>query len=605
MIRQRSQSRRPAVVVLAVVALLVGLIGGLVPGAGAGADPSVKAVTGGSLDWGVKASFRNYVTTGAQGTITVAGGATVNPDGTFHFPAKAGGVVESTTSSVAASFDGSVQFLGHADGNGGFSLDVTISNIRIDSLGSAGTVVADVVSRPLTPGSVAPAVTSEGVALADLDLTGITSTVVDTTSTWTAVPSALAAAGAPAMAGFYPVGEALDPVTFSLVLDGNAATTTTTAPGSNTPAAADDSTTTTSSTSTTSTTIAPTTTTTVAQADEDAITGGYLDWGVRKSFLAYIKGPVAHGTVTVSDGAIDNTATGGTFRFPEAKGTFNGDTDATDVTFEGTVRFTGHEDASGPKLDLQLTKFRILRDATGSWLIADVVSLPFSGTSGSEPAGDPVSYPGLKVVQLDTTGLLPTASPPNGLTWHNVPTTLTTDAVPAFGNYAAGEAFDPVTYNLTFAEVPDVPLDPDGPTVPMAHLDKTQVRAGDPLTVTGEGFMAGEQVEVWLHSEPTWIATTTADDAGAVAYTFIVPVDTPPGVHHVELRGISSGTSLSSAEFTVLAGSGGSGSPTGAKASTGSLPRTGGGMDLARIGAFLVVAGAALTLGLRRRTRTA
>jgi hypothetical protein len=86
-------------------------------GAGASADrgtPIAVSTTatpsGGSgfLTWGVKKSFREYVTGPiAHGSILTSGGATQNGDGTFSFPAVSG------ASATSARFTGSVRFTGH------------------------------------------------------------------------------------------------------------------------------------------------------------------------------------------------------------------------------------------------------------------------------------------------------------------------------------------------------------------------------------------------------------------------------------------------------------------------------------------------------------
>src|SRR5687768_14636705 len=88
----------------------------------------------GFLTWGVKESFRQYVTGPiAHGSISVSGGATKNADGTFRFPAAPGG------SATASSFLGAVRFSGH-DGK----LDLSVANLRIQLTGNSGTLFADV-----------------------------------------------------------------------------------------------------------------------------------------------------------------------------------------------------------------------------------------------------------------------------------------------------------------------------------------------------------------------------------------------------------------------------------------------------------------------------
>lgn len=377
-----------------------------------------------------------------------------------------------------------------------------------------------------------------------------------------------------------------------------ATTTSTSAPGERSVA---DESTTTSESSTTTTTDQTTEPTTEVTAPDGVVTttGGDLVWGVRSTFVNYIRGPIAKGSITVDGGAVDNTGTDGTFTFPGiAGGTFDGSTNDTDASFAGSVHFTGHDYGNGPELDLLLEDFRIVRDTTGSWLLADVTSVPFEGTSGGGAGPDePEIYDDLKVVDLATDGVLPVSTPPDGLTWYDLAADLTEEAVPAFGLYAAGDDMDPVTYTLTFDEVPDVPVDPVGPVTPVVTLDKSTVQAGDLLTASAPGFTPGEQVEVWLHSDPVWVTTAVADADGAVTTTFTVPLDTPAGIHQVELRGISSGESVFSADFTVTA------APLPASTSTGVLPQTGADGRIALVGLVLLAAGLTLVVIERRAGR--
>jgi hypothetical protein len=203
----RGPRKRALGAVLATVLMLAGLV--VVTTQSAGAAP--QNVTTGTLTWGVKQSFRNYIGNPAlaNGTITPSGGATQNPDGTFAFPAASASTFDTAAATPTASFTGSVRFLGH-DGE----LDITVSNIRIVGSGAAGTLVADVVSLPL--GGSTPT-TYTGVELTTV--TGGTYATSATTASWTAAATALTAAGQPAFANFYPAGEAFDPVSFTLTLE--------------------------------------------------------------------------------------------------------------------------------------------------------------------------------------------------------------------------------------------------------------------------------------------------------------------------------------------------------------------------------------------------
>jgi hypothetical protein len=190
-----------------VAAALVVALGtaGLLIGAATGAQAAT--VSGGYLDWGLKQSFRNYISGPiAHGTITTSEGATKNADGTFRFPT-ATGSADADADTAELAFAGKVEFTGH-DG----LLYMTIEDIRVTFTGSGGKLVADVASKPLTPGQTITTYDDvEFATLADTDLTAGTNTV-----TGTGIGATLTAAGSPAFAGFYPAGTALDPVSFTV-----------------------------------------------------------------------------------------------------------------------------------------------------------------------------------------------------------------------------------------------------------------------------------------------------------------------------------------------------------------------------------------------------
>jgi len=172
------------------------------------ADAAEVAVEGGHLDWGVKASFRSYITGPiAAGSISVTGGATTNADGTFRFPVASGTHDSEAATSVAV--DGAVHFTGH-DGE----LDMAISDIRVTLSGGSGTLTADVESRALGSEEIE---SYPDVVFANLTPGAPASG--DGTVAWTAIPAALTAAGSPAFAGFYPAGTDLDPVTVDLQVE--------------------------------------------------------------------------------------------------------------------------------------------------------------------------------------------------------------------------------------------------------------------------------------------------------------------------------------------------------------------------------------------------
>jgi hypothetical protein len=180
----------------------------LAPGA-----PAVASVVSGTQDWGIKASFRNYITGFAGGKIVTSDGATRNTDGTFRFVTPTG-TVDRTTGALSIGFRGTVYFEGHGSGEAA-ALRVWVRNPRVVTTAGASTgdLHADVSSKDQGSGKV---VDYPNVRLAQLDLTKGTRTITDTGVTWVAVPATLTEEGAPAFGGFYNAGAEIDPVSFAV-----------------------------------------------------------------------------------------------------------------------------------------------------------------------------------------------------------------------------------------------------------------------------------------------------------------------------------------------------------------------------------------------------
>jgi hypothetical protein len=205
----------------------------------------------------------------------------------------------------------------------------------------------------------------------------------------------------------------------------------------------------------------------VGTAQAATVSGGYLDWGVKQSFRTYISGPIAHGTITTSDGATKNAD--GTFRFPSATGSVDADIDTATVAFAGKVQFTGHDGL----LDMTIDDIRFTLTGSGGTLVADVVSKSLS--TGQLTTYDDVEFATL--ADTDLTGADGTA------TGTGIGATLTTAGAPAFADfYPAGTALDPLSFSVTTA--------PDPVWTPAVNVSKASGLdpAGETVTVTGSGF---------------------------------------------------------------------------------------------------------------------
>ncbi|MGW0667640.1 HtaA domain-containing protein [Streptomyces sp. NPDC002746] len=178
-------------------------------------DPG--AVVDGTLNWGVKASFRTYVTGPiAHGKVETTGGATASGDG-YRFP-DATGHFDAAEQTLNAEFDGKVRFLGHQE-NGAYTLDLSLSNLEIQADGTKGRLIADVSTKDRGTKKVA---TYTGLAVADLKLPAGGLTAEDGVVTLSAVPATLTSDGTKAFGGMYQAGEQLDALTVAVAVDKNA-----------------------------------------------------------------------------------------------------------------------------------------------------------------------------------------------------------------------------------------------------------------------------------------------------------------------------------------------------------------------------------------------
>ena len=167
-------------------------------------------------------------------------------------------------------------------------------------------------------------------------------------------------------------------------------------------------------------------------------TNGTLGWGVKESFRAYIEGPIADGGIEVSPPAVREED--GTFTWKKGEGRADVEADTANIKLRGQVYFYGHDDGTGPTLEVYVDKPRLVIDGENSMLLADVRSR-FGG--GLE------EYPDVELVTIDATGL---DLEPNGrgiVKATGLATALTADGSVAFaGFYEPGTAFDPVSFRI-------------------------------------------------------------------------------------------------------------------------------------------------------------
>ncbi|MCX5500122.1 HtaA domain-containing protein [Streptomyces sp. NBC_00053] len=168
------------------------------------AGPAAGRFEDAAVDWGVRRTFREYVTGSiGKGKWTLAEGA---QDGgaLFRFP-KGKGMYDPKKQTLDAGFAGSVHFTG-ADG-----LDLELSAVKVRLAAGRGTLLADVHSDGDRDRAV-PLVTFTAKDFAPKDGLAVL----------TEAPATLTAEGAEAFGSLYRVGTAMDPVSLAVAVDAGA-----------------------------------------------------------------------------------------------------------------------------------------------------------------------------------------------------------------------------------------------------------------------------------------------------------------------------------------------------------------------------------------------
>ncbi|UOQ56430.1 HtaA domain-containing protein [Leucobacter allii] len=203
-------------------------------------DPSAPVtsdVDRATASWGVKSSFRNYIYnfTMFEGDSKLLGKTTQKAqskgaDGVFGWSGGSGEVTTQTRNGQTAVTSADIGFRA-GDGVHFQSHPMTVGDERVYALDMTFTKVRIKITSETTAQLILDANGTEfksmtevgapyaypGVVMADLALPAVTQS--GSTYTWTNAAATLTAAGAKAFGGFYPAGEALDPITFSFNSD--------------------------------------------------------------------------------------------------------------------------------------------------------------------------------------------------------------------------------------------------------------------------------------------------------------------------------------------------------------------------------------------------
>lgn len=479
-----------------------------------GGTTTPDAKTKGSLVWGVKSSFRDYIVGQiAQGRVTVSGGASAQ-GGTYRFFQKSTSARPDATGTTT--YGGTVAFWGH-----GGDLDLRISD-----------PIVTVSSR--SSGTLTAVVNGSRVPFANLNLSNAKKSTSGGAVTFSGAGATLTSAGAAAFTGpdgssFYRTGEALDPVTFTIGADGGAASGSSTVattlvrptflPPSTPPSSsgltiegvqggdefkAGDVITASASgfepnesgiavvvystpvvlsqavtadaqgnatwtgplpgslepgehTLTFQGSVDRGVTFTVAEEGDEigrcSVQDATLTWGVKESWRAYVSGSIANGDWTTSGNASYETPE---FTFAGGAGNFDAQTSTGDVTFDGAIEFTGHDGAL--KVVLADPMVRVV-DEDSAVLLLDVTA----GDRSAAETGDAetTTTKAVPFAELDLSkATVERSYDGTSITVTDAPATLTEQGHQVFSTYGAGAELDPVDLAVTAsadcAQTPEV-----------------------------------------------------------------------------------------------------------------------------------------------------
>lgn len=554
------------------------------------------------LTWGVKQSFRNYVSGSiAGGSVTTLGATTQRGDGAFTWQDGSGSVAEDNSSgSIYFDGDDGVRFQGH-EMDGGYALDMSFTNPRVvltsPTAGELRVDASGVKFESMT--EVGPEYSFPDVLLAHLDLTD--ASIEDETITIIDAPATLASGGVEAFGGFYDEGEELDPVSLTGTVTAEPEPEPAPEPVTSVAVTGADSTdgltihvsgqdylhlpTPTSGSDPAGVYAAVIDANTVSHGDvgEDTalavefIPGGEASWAQihngqwSKDLTVAASDLTEDMNLEVLVWSAHGNVTHDTLIFNEHLTLTN---DQREALFPPPDQ-PGDQPGAGPVTEVDVSVSAVdglVLAVTGT----DYVDLPkpiaYNGTENT-PMGVYVTVydantTTVKQISDDQAGLADAWIINSQITDGGWSTTLKVPAEeltadgdykvitwPAHGVITEDNLIDIVPVTLTDRQKRELGLiaaEDDSPA-PRASVDSGTINLAGKRTqtVTASGFAPGEDVEVTLHSDAITLGTTPADSAGKVSYSFTVPTSIAPGEHRVVLRGLSSGVQISTS-FMVI-----------------------------------------------------
>ncbi|NEA48578.1 hypothetical protein G3I35_20485, partial [Streptomyces sp. SID10815] len=402
------------------------------------------------LTWGIKESYRSYVTGPyAKGTFTPADGAAqAAGNGAFTFT-DGQGTYDSTTHTVHLTFQGTLTAESSAH-----RFKRVLSDLQYDS--ATGVLTADLTADGGETQQDVPF--AKVAAPTSADMTGLATTLTTEAGAFLGSDGYAGAAGDPLSvtqpkpSSSPSPSESTSPPPTSPPASASASASAapSTSAGTSTSAAPSASASVTASASASAAPSASATGTPAPAPAKGDIADGRLTWGVKESFRAYVVGPIAKGAVTASGGAAQ-AAGNGAFTFTGATGTYDTEAGKLTAAVKGAVNFKGHKGEGakgGYGLDLTLGNVRAaLSGGTGA-LTADVTSLGV--TSKAVVLADLKAPSGGLTAKDDV------------ITLDKVRATLTGAGAKAFsGFYPKGTALDPVSLSVALADGAELPTGDD------------------------------------------------------------------------------------------------------------------------------------------------
>lgn len=391
-------------------------------GTGKAAPPKLE-LKDGTLQWGLKESFRKYVMGMAHGKIEAKDGASqAAGNGVFTF-SDGKGTYDTGTHATDTAFKGSVRFTSTVH-----RFEMDIADVKVRTKGKTGAIQADVTLN----GAV-----QQDIDLARLDLSAVGPGQGEGGAmVFKDIPATLTAKGAKAFNGMYAEGEKLDPATLTVTPGGPVTDKPTDKPTDPTDPGKPSKPSEPSKPSKPSKPSRPakpavTPKPGASQKAAGGVVDGNLSWGLKESFRKYIstggKDTVAGGAKKISSG----------YRFPYTKADLDSDAKKVDASFGGSVRFT--YPAHG--IDMKFSDLKVRANGAKGTLLVDVTTP--KGTNND--------------VKFATLDLSKASYEPKGdvVLLDKVPATLTAAGAEQFANdttgspYPAGEKLDPVTVALS------------------------------------------------------------------------------------------------------------------------------------------------------------